>query len=334
MSYDKIISDLKQNKFQPIYFLYGEEPYFIDKISDYIEDHALEEHERDFNQTVFYGKDSPPSAIIETCKRYPMMAEKQVVIVKEAQHLAKVLAEFEEYIKQPQPSTILVFCYKYKKIDKRKAVGKLINSQTEAFHSEKIKDYKLPDWLGKMVTENGFSINPRNTLLLSEYLGNDLGKIDQELEKLKVILKPGSEISNVVIENHIGISKDYNVFELQSAIATKNMEKAARIVQYFSKNEKGHPFVLTIGALFSYFSKICIAQFSSNKNNDQALAREVGVNPFFLKEYKVAMRNYSAVKLVKIIGYLRDYDLKSKGVNNSSTTHSDLLKELLFKIMH
>lgn len=334
MSYSQIISELKQKKFHPVYFLYGDEPYFIDKISDFIEKNALEEHEKDFNQTILYGKDTQPSTIIETSKRFPMMAEKQVVIVKEAQHLSSKIAEFEAYINQPQPSTILVFCYKYKKLDKRKSIGKLINSKTVCLHSEKIKDYKLPEWIGQTVASNGFKISPKNTSLLSEYLGNDLGKIEKEIDKLKVILKPGAEIDNLAIENHIGISKDYNVFELQSAIATKNMEKVARIVQYFSKNEKGHPFVLTIGSLYSYFSKICIAQFSSNKHNDQALAREVGVNPFFLKEYKIAMRNYSPTKLVKIIGYLRDYDLKSKGVQNSSTSHSDLLKELMFKIMH
>ena len=334
MSYNQIIADLKQRKFNPIYFLYGDEPYFIDKIAKFIEENALEKHEKDFNQTILYGKDTQPSAIVEVSKRFPMMAERQVVIVKEAQHLSTVLDKFEAYINQPQPSTILVFCYKYKKLDKRKAIGKLINSKTVCFHSEKIKDYKLPDWIGQSVSAHGFNISPKNTLLLTEYLGNDLGKVEKEIEKLKMVLKPGSEISNSVIEHHIGISKDYNVFELQSAIANKNMEKVARIIQYFSKNEKANPFVLTIGALYSYFSKICIAQFSSNKNNDQALAKEVGVNPFFLKEYKIAMRNYSPTKLVKIIGYLREYDLKSKGVNNSSASHSDLLKELMFKIMH
>ena len=334
MNYSEIISELKQKKYAPVYFLYGDEAYFIDKISDYIEKNGIAEHERDFNQTVFYGKDSKVEHIIETCKRFPMMAEKQVVLVKEAQHLSKYIADFEGYFNNPQPSTILVICYKYKKPDKRTSLGKMITKHTVSFNSELIKDYKLPEWIGQCVSANKFNINPKNTHLLAEYLGNDLGKIEKEIEKLKVLLPPGSEIDSKAIEEHIGISKEYNVFELQTAIGTKNMEKAARIVQNFSKNEKAHPLVMTIGSLYSYFTKVCIAQFSTNKNNDQALAREIGTSPYFLKDYKVAIRNYSAVKLVKIIGYLREYDLKSKGVKNTSASQGELLRELLFKIMH
>ena len=334
MSYEKIISELKQKKFQPVYFLSGEEPYFIDKISEYIERNVLAEHERDFNQTIFYGKDAKISSILETCKRFPMMSEKQVVIIKEAQHLAKDIGDFEDYIKNPQPSTLLVFCYKYKKIDKRKAVGKLLAKNSVFLVADKIKDWKLPDWIIEKVKSFGFMINQKNALLLSEYLGNDLGKIEKELEKLKVVIKPGVEISGTVIEDNIGISKDYNIFELQTAIGTEDVLKANTIINYFSKNEKAHPLVLTVGFLFSYFSKVITVQFSKNKGNDGILARETGVNPYFLKDYKIATRNYSPSKLVKIIGYLRESDLKSKGVNNSSATQSDLLKELIFKIMH
>ena len=334
MSYEKIISDLKQKQYQPVYFLSGEEPYFIDKISEYIEHNVLAEHERDFNQTVFYGKDAKVSSIIETCKRFPMMSDKQVVIIKEAQHLANNMGEFEDYIKNPQPSTLLVFCYKYKKIDKRKAVGKLIAKNSVFLVSDKVKDYKLPDWIMGAVKNFGFTINQKNAMLLSEYLGNDLGKIVKELEKLKVVIKPGTEIDGNVIETNIGISKDYNIFELQTAIGTKDVVKANKIINYFSKNEKAHPLVLTVGFLFSYFSKVVTVQFSKNKGNDGILSRETGVNPYFLKDYKLATKNYSANKLVKIIGYLRETDLKSKGVNNISATQSDLLKELIFKIMH
>ena len=334
MNYSEIISQLKQKKYAPVYFLYGDEAYFIDKISDYIEKNAIAEHERDFNQTIFYGKDSKVEHIIETCKRFPMMAEKQVVLVKEAHHLSKYIADFESYFNNPQPTTILVICYKYKKPDKRTSFGKMVTKKTVNFNSELIKDYKLPEWIGQCVSANKFNISPKNTHLLAEYLGNDLGKIEKEIEKLKVLLPSGSEIDSKAIEEHIGISKEYNVFELQTAIGTKNMEKAARIIQNFSKNEKAHPLVMTIGSLYSYFTKVCIAQFSSNKSNDQALAREIGTSPYFLKEYKVAIRNYSAVKLVKIIGYLREYDLKSKGVKNTSATNGELLRELLFKIMH
>lgn len=334
MDYQQIISDIKSKKYAPIYFLAGEEPYFIDKISDFVEDNVLLEHEKDFNQTIFYGKDSTPSHIIETCKRFPMMSEKQVVIVKEAQHLATKLEEFEEYINQPQPSTILVFCHKYKKLDKRKSIGKLITKKTEFFASDKIKDYQLPKWIETYVKKKKLTINPKNALLLSEYLGNDLGKIESEINKLQVILKPGEEITSAVIEEHIGISKDYNVFELQKAVAQKHHENAYKIAHYFGKNEKTHPFVLTLGFLFSYFSKVAIVGFSKNKGNDNALAKEAGISPYFIKDYKMAAKNYSPTKLVKIVGYLKDYDLKSKGVNNTTATHSDLLKELLFKILN
>mgnify|MGYP000341999330 CR=1 FL=1 len=334
MDYQQIISDIKNKKYAPIYFLAGEEPYFIDKISDYVEHNVLEDHERDFNQTIFYGKDSAPSQIIETCKRFPMMSEKQVVIIKEAQHLATKLEEFEDYINQPQPSTILVFCHKYKKLDKRKSIGKLITKKTTFFASDKIKDYLLPKQIESQVKSNGLVINQKNSLLLSEYLGNNLGKIEMEIEKLKGILPPGGEINSTAIEEHIGISKEYNVFELQKAIATKNHTVAYKIANHFGKNEKANPFVLTIGFLFSYFSKVAVLQFSNNKNNDNVLAKEAGISPYFLKDYKVATSHSSNVQLVKIVGYLKEYDLKSKGVNNTTTSHNDLLKELLFKILN
>ncbi len=334
MDYNQIISGIKERKYQPIYFLAGEEPYFIDKISDFFEHNVLQEYERDFNQTVFYGKDADAFQIIETCKRFPMMSEKQVVIVKEAQHLAKDLDKFESYFNQPQPSTILVFCHKYKKLDKRKSIGKLIVKKSIFFASDKIKDYLLPKWIENLAKSHKLGLNPRNAVLLSEYLGNDLGKIESEMKKLHVILKPGEEITATVIEEHIGISKDYNVFELQNAISVKNHENAYKIAHYFGKNEKTHPFVLTIGFLFSYFSKVAVVGFSKNKANDNALAKEAGISPYFIKDYKIAARNYSPTKLVNIIGYLKEYDLKSKGVNNTSTTHNDLLKELLFKILN
>ena len=335
MSYTKIISDLKQKKYAPIYFLMGEEPYFIDKISDYIEKNVLQEHEKDFNLTVFYGKDSTEENIIATAKRFPMMAEKQVVIVKEAQQL-KDIQLFENYVKSPQASTILVFCHKYKKIDGRKSVGKILKKTSVMFTSSKLRDYELPDWIKKIVSVNKMVINPKNTLLLAEYLGADLAKIEGQIEKLKVILPVGSEITTEVIEKNIGISKEYNIFELQSALAKKDVLKAVKITNYFAKNPKSNPMVMTISGLYSYFSKVLGVHVSSNKGNDNAVAKEIGVHPFFVKEYNLATRNYSPGKLVKIIGYLRDYDLKSKGVNNNATytPHSELMKELMFKIIH
>ncbi len=334
MNHQEILSDLKQKKLQPIYFLEGEETYFIDMISDYIEDHLLEEHERDFNQTIFYGKDADPNQVIETCKRFPMMSDKQVVIIKEAQHLIKVLDKFDSYFKQPQPSTILVFCYKYKTLDKRKAITKVIAKNSVYFTASKIKDYQLPAWIEKQASSHKLKIDGRNASLLAEYLGNDLSKVENEISKLAMILKPGGEITAQAIEDHIGISKDYNVFELQNAISAKNHEAAYKIAYYFGKNEKAHPFVLTLGFLFSYFSKVSVVAFSKNKGNDNALAKEAGISPYFIKDYKNAARNYSPTKLVKIVKYMKEYDLKSKGVNNTSANHNDLLKELLFKILN
>ena len=334
MNHQEILTDVKEKKLQPIYFLEGEETYFIDMISDYIEENVLEEHEKDFNQIFFYGKDSDPNQIIETCKRFPMMSDKQVVIIKEAQHLNKVLDQFENYFKQPQPSTILVFCYKYKNLDKRKAITKVIAKNSVYFTAAKIKDYQLSAWIENQVKRHKLKIDGRNASLLAEYLGNDLSKIENELAKLAMILKPGGEISSHAIEDHIGISKDFNVFELQHAISTKNQEAAYKIAHYFGKNEKAHPFVLTVGFLFSYFSKVSVVAFSKNKGNDNALAKEAGISPYFVKDYKLAARHYSPTKLVKIIKYLKEYDLKSKGVNNTSASHNDLLKELLFKILN
>jgi DNA polymerase-3 subunit delta len=264
-----------------------------------------------------------------------MMAEKQVVIVKEAQQL-KDIQRFENYVKSPQASTILVFCHKYKKIDGRKSVGKILKKTSVMFTSNKLRDYELPDWIKKIVSANKMVINPKNTLLLAEYLGADLAKIEGQIEKLKVVLPAGSEITTEVIEKNIGISKEYNIFELQSALAKKDILKAVKITNYFAKNPKSNPMVMTISGLYSYFSKVLGVHVSSNKGNDNAVAKEIGVHPFFVKEYNLATRNYSPGKLVKIIGYLRDYDLKSKGVNNNATytPHSELMKELMFKIMH
>ena len=334
MNHQEILTDLKQKKLQPIYFLEGEETYFIDMISDYIEDHLLQDQEKDFNQTIFYGKDADPNQVIETCKRFPMMSDKQVVIIKEAQHLIKVLDKFENYFKQPQPSTILVFCYKYKNLDKRKVISKIIAKNSVYFTAAKIKDYQLSAWIENQAKIHKLQIDGRNASLLAEYLGNDLSKVDNELSKLAMILKAGGEITAQTIEDHIGISKDYNVFELQNAISAKNQEAAYKIAYYFGKNEKAHPFVLTLGFLFSYFSKVSVVAFSKNKGNDNALAKEAGISPYFIKDYKNAARNYSPTKLVKIVKHLKEYDLKSKGVNNTSASHNDLLKELLFKILN
>ena len=311
----------------------GDEPFYIDQITNYISKHVLEEHEKDFNQTVLYGKDTSVDEIIAVAKRFPMMSEYQVVIVKEAQHIRNIEA-IEAYAKQPLASTLLVINYKYKKLDKRKAAAKTIAKNALLFESQKLRDYQIPDWISKEVGNSGLTIDPKNAGLLAEFLGTDLNKIHNELQKLKLVLPKGEAITTEVIEKNIGISKDFNVFELQTALAKKDILKANRIAKYFEQNPKDNPFVVTISSLFNYFSKILQLHFSKNKNNDQVLAGELKVHPFFVKEYKMAARNYSPKKLIKIIGYLREYDLKSKGVNNISTTDGDLLKEMLYKILH
>lgn len=332
-NFNQILSDLRAKKYQPIYFLMGDEPFYIDQITNYISKHVLEEHERDFNQTVLYGKDTSVDEIIAVAKRFPMMSEYQVVIVKEAQHIRNIEA-IESYAKQPLASTLLVINYKYKKLDKRKAAAKTIAKNAILFESEKLRDYQIPDWISKETSACGLNIDPKNALLLAEFLGTDLNKIHNELQKLKLILPQGEAITTDIIEKNIGISKDFNVFELQTALAKKDVLKANRIAKYFEQNPKDNPFVVTISSLFNYFSKILQLHFSKNKNNDQALAGELKVHPFFVKEYKLAARNYSPKKLIKIIGYLREYDLKSKGVDNVSATEGDLLKEMIFKILH
>ncbi len=311
----------------------GDEAFYIDEITNLIATSVLQEHEKDFNQTVLYGKDTSVNEIVSVAKRFPMMSEHQVVIVKEAQHIRKI-EDLDSYVKQPLNSTILVINYKFKKLDKRKAVAKLIDKTGILFLSDKLRDYQVPNWINAKIKETGLSIQPKNSLLLAEFLGTNLSKINNEINKLKLILPKGSEISAEVIEKNIGISKDYNVFELQSALAKKDILKANRISIYFAQNPKENPLVVTISSLFNYFSKILQLHFSKNKMNDNVLAGELKVHPFFVKEYKVAAQHYSPKKLVKIVSYLREYDLKSKGVNNVSTPDGELLKELLFKIMH
>lgn len=333
MSYEQIISSLKKKEYKPIYFLMGEEPFFIDKITDFIATKVLQEHERDFNQTVLYGKDTTVNEIIAIAKRFPMMSEHQVVIVKEAQHV-KQIEDLEKYLAQPLNSTILVINYKFKKLDKRKAVAKLIAKTGVIFESEKLRDYKIPDWINEKISKVGLTIQQKNCMLLSEFLGTDISKIDNEIKKLQLILPKGSEVTTEVIEKNIGISKDYNIFELQSALAKKDVLKSNRIAIYFAQNPKSNPFVLSISSLFNYFSKVLQLHYSANKQNDNALAGELKVHPFFVKEYKAAAQNYSPKKLVKIVSYLREYDLKSKGVNNISTDDGELLRELIFKILH
>ncbi|MBA3971374.1 MAG: DNA polymerase III subunit delta [Bacteroidetes bacterium] len=347
MEYNEIISSLKKKAYQPVYFLMGEEPYFIDMISDYIEHNVLDESEKEFNQSVLYGRDVSAAEVIGAAKRFPMMSEHQVVIIKEAQDLKDLVKKesenkkdkekekqksaFELYLENPLPSTILVFCYKYKSIDKRTALAKLIAKNAVLFESKKLYDNQVADWINNYLRSKDYTINQRAAGLLSEYLGTSLSKVTNELDKLIINLPPKSEITTEHIQTNIGISKDYNVFELHAAIGKKEVLKANRIINYFNANPKDNPMIMTVSSLYGYFCKILIYHFLPDK---KTAASAMGVNPFFVKDYELGAKNYSVGKLKSIFSYLREYDMKSKGVDRGSATEGELLKELVFKIMH
>lgn len=332
MKYQDIITQIDNKVFQPVYFLMGEETFYIDRISNYISKNVLSEEEKEFNQTTLYGKDIDVSTIVSEAKQFPFGSTYRVVIIKEAQDIRSI-DKLDSYLENPSPSTILVICYKYKKVDKRKSFGKNLSKKAILFEGKKLYDNQVPSWIKDFVKENGFSIDDRSCRILSEYLGNDLSKISNEISKLILNLNKSDSINPTIIEKNIGISKDYNIFELQNALGVKDVLKSNRIIKHFSENPKNHPFVLTISSLFSYFQKVMIYQHLKDKSKNNA-ASALGVNPFFISAYQTAARNYSMSKLFKIFTYLKESDLKSKGLNNPSTPTDELLKELTFKILH
>ncbi len=327
----KIVNDIKSGTISPIYFLMGEEPYFIDKISEYIEQNILSEEEKGFNQSILYGRDVTIEDIIATAKRYPMMAERQVVIVKEAQDLSKTIDKIENYAENPMPSTVLVFCYKYKTLDKRKKVTKTLAKNGLLFESKKLYENQVGQWITRILKSKNFTIEPKANAMLVEFLGNDLSKINNELEKLQIILKQGSLITAKDIEINIGFSKDYNTFELQNAIGTKNQLKAYQIAHYFSESPKENPMVVTTSLLFGFFIKL-LKYHGLKDHNPKNVANSLGINPFFVKDYEIALKNYPMKKVSQIITKLRDIDMKSKGVGANSLPNSDLLREMLVTI--
>ncbi len=333
MDYNQIINDLKNKVYHPIYFLMGDEPYFIDKISDFISEKVLDAAEKEFNQSVLYGKDIDTTALISALKRYPMMANHQVVIVKEAQNIRDI-ERLATYVENPLKSTILVLCYKFKTLDKRKSFTKLVDKNGILFESKRLYDNKIPEWIDNYLNDKDYIIGHKAVTMITEFLGNDLGKIANELEKLMINLPEKSEITTEHIEKYIGISKDYNNFELQEAISKKDVVKATRIVYYFEKNSRNNPLILTIINLFGYFTKVLKYHYAPDKRNSKEVAAMLGVNPFFVKEYEIAAQNYNIKKTVEVIALLREYDLKSKGLENVSGSDGDILKELVYKIMH
>ena len=332
MKYQDIIIQIDNKVFQPVYFLMGEETFYIDKISDYISKNVLSEEEKEFNQTTLYGKDIDVATIISEAKQFPFGSAHRVVIVKEAQDIRSI-DQLELYFDNPLPSTILVICYKYKKIDKRKSFGKNLSKKSVLFESKKLYENQIPAWIKGQLKEKNFNIDEKSAHLLSEYLGNDLSKISNELGKLILNIKEGETITAKIIEENIGISKDFNVFELQTAIGKKDILKSNKIIKHFSENPKNHPFVLTLSSLFSYFQKVMIYHSLKDKSKNNA-ASQLGVNPYFLGQYQLAASNYSMSNLFTIFSYLKEYDLKSKGIQNPSVPENELLRELTFKILH
>ncbi len=329
----QIVDDIKSKNTKPIYFLMGEEAYYIDKISDYIENNILAEEEKGFNQMILYGRDVTIEDIIANAKRFPMMSEKQVVIVKEAQDLSRNIEKLAAYAENPQPSTVLVICYKYKTIDKRKKLAKTVAEMGCLFESKRLYDNQVSDWISSNLRDKGYQIEPKATHMLVEFLGTNLSKIDNELDKLALVLEQGSVISASHIEENIGISKDFNNFELRKAIGDKELVKANQIIQYFSQNPRSNPLVMTISLLNSFFTQLLLYHGLKDKGKIN-VAKMLRINPYFVTEYQRAARNYPMRKVAQVIAMLREADLKSKGVGASNLAQGDILKELLFKIMH
>jgi len=329
----RIVNDIKQGNIKPLYFLMGEEPYYIDKLTEYIENNILNEEEKGFNQMVLYGKDVSMEDVIGNAKRYPMMADRQVVIVKEAQELSRTIEKLESYAENPQPTTVLAIAYKYKTLDKRKKVTKLIDKVGVVFESKKLYENQVGDWIKRILHGKGYGIEPKAAAMLVEFLGNDLGKINNELDKLAIILPQGSTITPKLIEDNIGISKDYNVFELRKAIGEKDQLKAYKIAEYFSQNPKDNPLVMTVGLVFGFFSQLLQYHGLKDKTPSNA-AKLLRVNHYFVKDYDIALRNYPMKKVSQVVATLRDIDVKSKGVGSNSVPQGDLLKEMLVKIFN
>jgi DNA polymerase-3 subunit delta len=329
---NQIVSEIKQGYTKPIYFLMGEEAYYIDKISEFIENTVLDESEKGFNQQVMYGRDVSVEEIVSAAKRYPMMAEKQVIIVKEAQDLSRTIEKLVSYAENPQPTTVLVINYKYKKLDKRKKLHKAIAKAGVIYESKKLYDNQVPDWIRRVLSGKKYHIEPKAAQMLVEFLGTDLSKINNELEKLISILPKETIINDVHIEENIGISKDFNNFELRKAVGERNVVKANRIINYFTENPKSNPLVMTISLLNSFFTQLLLFHGLQDKSKN-AVAKAIGVSPYFVDEYFLAARNYPMRKVAQVVAFLRSADVKSKGVG-ANQSHSDILKELLFKILH
>lgn len=334
----KILTDVKARKYSPVYFLQGEESYFIDVISDYIEANALTDAEKGFNQVVVYGKDASMATILTHARRFPMMAQFQVVIVKEAQEIQDLNKEIGaklllEYLKQPVPSTVLVFCHKHKNLDKRRELGKNIEKLTTSLTSKKLYDNQLPDFMSEYARERSIAIDDQAIRALCEFVGNDLSRLTNELDKLTISLKSGESITADRVMQQVGVSKEYNIFELQKAILQKNSLNVAKIVNYFESNTKKNPVIPTVAYLYSFFSKVLLASQASDKS-EKGLASALKVSPYVIRDYSLALQQFSPDRILRNISLLKEADLKLKGVNTGSSHEGQILRELIYRLIH
>jgi len=332
-SYEQILTDLRKKVYNPVYFLMGEEPYYIDVISDFIQNNILNETEKEFDQTILYGKDVDINTVINAAKRYPMMGAYQVLIIKEAQ-LIKDWDNLVHYLSKPLKSTILVFCYKYGTPDKRKKWVLELSKVATVYESSKLRDYEVGSWISKYCKSKNVAIDDKAAAMLTDFLGTDLSKLVHELEKL-VLTKPSDmhSITPELVDKNIGISKDFNVFELQAALINRDVLKANRIIHYFAENKKANPMVMVLAQLFKFFSELMLYHYLPDKSQG-IVASELKINPYFVKDYQKASQVFGAWKTMNIISFIRETDSRYKGIDNPSTDEGELMKELIFKILH
>jgi DNA polymerase III subunit delta len=333
-----ILEQLKKRSFAPVYFLQGEESYYIDVISDYIEAHALQEHEKGFNQVIIYGKDIDISTILLQAKRFPMMSEKSVVIVKEAQSIQDIDKDdpanhLIAYLKNPLPSTILVFCYKHKVLDGRKALAKAVNQHAVLLTTKKLYDNQIPAWINNYLKQKGVKATQQAILLLSEYIGSDLSRLANEIDKLLINMKPGGTIDERVVQENVGISKEYNIFELQAALIARDALKANRIIHYFEANPKNNSLIPNLSMLFNFFTKLLTLHMQEDKS-EAGLKKNLGNQAWKVKDYMQALRIFPLQRCADIIHYVRIADLQVKGITDGNMSEADILRELVFKILH
>lgn len=333
MTYKEVLGLLKKKDFRPVYLLHGEESFYIDALTDFFEQKILTENEKSFNQSILYGKETDFKEVVDNARRYPMMAERQVVIVKEAQEM-KTITDLLTYIEKPTPSTILVLCHKYKKLDTRTKFGKAVMQHAFVFESAKIYDNQVPDWIQSYLKEKRLDIKPDATQLLAEYLGNDLSKIVNELDKLALNVTEGNAISTEHIERYVGISKEYNIFELTKALSTRDIPKCNKIVHYLNENSKKNPFIMTLATLYGFFSKVYMLHYLQGKAPAEQV-KSMGLrSEWALKEYTAAAKVFALPKVEQILHHLKIYDLRAKGVDNVGVGEEELLRELMFKILY